>query len=419
LFYLCIIMNDKSNKDRFASVFDCIVIGGGISGISFAYQAAKNEGNVLVLEKEDTAGGQIHTFTPARYPGFWTELGAHTCYNSYAYLLSIVKDSELRRNMLPLDKCSYVLHNGRRIKSIASQLSYLPLITGGWRLFSFSREGKTVEQAFRPIVGTSNYDRLFRRLFRAVICQDADDYPMAFFLKKRKERDKEMPRKYSFRQGLSSLTDAMIEEGGFPVMINSCVTGINLTDGIYSVETSAGKTFRARNIALAANPQASSRLVAGIEPDISALLKTIGLFQSEAMAVIVDKGKINMRKVAGIIPLSDEFLSVVSRDVAEHARLRGFTFHFHGNRKNEPEKLRLLCNVLSIDETAILESASMSHVLPSLRLEHTGIIRQVEALRRQEHTFFLGNYYYGLSLEDCIHRSSDEFDRYKTVNLMK
>ncbi|HCM20807.1 MAG TPA: hypothetical protein DIC46_08540, partial [Porphyromonadaceae bacterium] len=240
LFYLCGMTHNTSNNSPGTSVFDCIVIGGGISGISFAYQAANSGDSVLVLEAEKSVGGQIDTFAPKRYPDFWTELGAHTCYNSYTRLLSIVTDSALQRDLLPLDKCSYILHNGRHLKSVASQLSYLPLIAHGWRMFSFSREGKTVKQAFRPVVGASNYDKLFRRLFRAVICQDADEYPAVFFLKKRKERNKEMPRKYSFSKGLSSLLQAMTEKGGFSVRTNSGAAKVTLADGIYSVETSAG-----------------------------------------------------------------------------------------------------------------------------------------------------------------------------------
>jgi protoporphyrinogen oxidase len=408
--------HNTSNNSPGTSVFDCIVIGGGISGISFAYQAANSGDSVLVLEAEKSVGGQIDTFAPKRYPDFWTELGAHTCYNSYTRLLSIVTDSALQRDLLPLDKCSYILHNGRHLKSVASQLSYLPLIAHGWRMFSFSREGKTVKQAFRPVVGASNYDKLFRRLFRAVICQDADEYPAVFFLKKRKERNKEMPRKYSFSKGLSSLLQAMTEKGGFSVRTNSGAAKVTLADGIYSVETSAGETFRSRNIALATNPQIASQLTADIEPEVSARLKTIGLFESEAMTVIVDKDRLTLQKVAGIIPVSDEFLSAVSRDAAEHPRLRGFTFHFYKGQKTETEKLRLIRTVLNIDEKDILETAAKLHVLPSPRLEHTDIIEQVEALRRQKHTFFLGNYYYGLSLEDCIHRSADECARYRAAN---
>ncbi|MHC4225768.1 MAG: FAD-dependent oxidoreductase, partial [Planctomycetota bacterium] len=59
---------------------DVLVIGGGISGASFAYHAARNGRGVLVVERDAEPGGCLHS---KRYPsGFWYELGAHTCYNS-------------------------------------------------------------------------------------------------------------------------------------------------------------------------------------------------------------------------------------------------------------------------------------------------------------------------------------------------
>ena len=72
---------------------DVIVIGAGISGLSFAWKAAQAQRKVLILEKRERIGGCIYSY---RYDdGFWYELGAHTVYNSYSGLLDLVSESGL------------------------------------------------------------------------------------------------------------------------------------------------------------------------------------------------------------------------------------------------------------------------------------------------------------------------------------
>ncbi|MCU0934160.1 MAG: FAD-dependent oxidoreductase, partial [Thiobacillaceae bacterium] len=65
--------------------YDCIVIGGGASGLVSASRLAGAGRRVLLLEASDRLGGCIHTWRPQA--DFWLELGAHTAYNSYAPLL--------------------------------------------------------------------------------------------------------------------------------------------------------------------------------------------------------------------------------------------------------------------------------------------------------------------------------------------
>lgn len=393
-------------------IYDCIIIGGGISGISFAHNLSRIGKNVLMLEKEQNIGGQIQTYTSKNYPDFWVEVGAHTCYNSYTGLLSMVNESGLQDEILSLDKCSYVLSTNDGIKSIFSQISILPLMFKGSRVFFSSRKGKTVKEYFRPIVGGKNYDRLFSRMFRAVICQPADDYPSEFFLKRRKGRMKEMPRKYSFKGGLQSMLNSLVKKDNIEVKTNTEILDIVLEDNIYKIRTIDGERFYSHNIAVSTNPKIAANLLKNIEPQVSRLLSTISLSRSETLNIVVEKDKLDLQKVAGIIPVSNEFMSAVSRDVAEHPHLRSFSFHFLGNNKKDNEKMDIVCRVLNIEQSDILEYSFAFHTLPSPRKEHINIAQQVNDLRLNNNIFLLGNYYYGMSLEDCIHRSRDEFERY-------
>jgi protoporphyrinogen oxidase len=76
----------------------------------------------------------------------------------------------------------------------------------------------------------------------------------------------------------------------------------------------------------------------------------------------------------------------------------------------------LICNTLGIARGDVRAWAEMRHLLPVMRLEHLDMAVRVDALRSDSHVFMTGNYYYGLSLEDCVIRAEVEAERYEAVN---
>lgn len=392
-------------------LYDCIIIGGGISGISFAHKLHECGDNVLLLEKEQRLGGQIHTHVSTHDPYFWSELGAHTCYNSYTHLLSMVTDLHIEQYIRPLEGYKYMLYADGKISSPMRKISVPSLLMHGPRIFFTSKQGKTVREYFSPLVGSKNYDGLFSNMFRAVICQKADDYPAELFLKGRKERLKQFPRKFTFEQGLSSLLEHIALTSGFNHLRDEEVSEVQYADRTYSVTTRKGNRFQGKRIAFATSPHVASRLLREIEPEMAKLLHTIPMVESGTLNVVVRKEHLKMERVAGIIPVTDDFFSAVSRDGVDHPTLRGFSFHY-GQHQQERERISdLTCKVLGIRQEDIVEMKSTSHVLPSLRLPHRAMAQQVEDLRLHDSVFMLGNYFYGLSLEDCVRRSFDEYNR--------
>ncbi len=47
-------------------IYDCIIIGAGISGISFAHYLTSIDQNILILEKDGRAGGRFIPCHPIR-----------------------------------------------------------------------------------------------------------------------------------------------------------------------------------------------------------------------------------------------------------------------------------------------------------------------------------------------------------------
>ena len=395
-------------------VYDCIIVGAGISGLSFAHYLSKENQKVLVLEKENECGGQIKTWQSAD-SDFWCELGAHTCYNMYSNLLSIVKDLSADSEVFPMQNRSYMMYASGRLKSVFSQLSLSSMATHCLKILGNNKKGKTVREYFEPVVGARNYCPLFSNLFRAVISQNADDYPAELFLKKRKNRMGEFPHKYTFQKGIGALLDAIVERNRLSVQYGTSAISVSLVDSLYAVSANDG-IYYAKNIAFATDPQTAGRLAKEIDSDVSGTLSSIELSHTESFGVIVEKDSISfLKEIAGIVPMNDDFFSVVARDAVSHLLYRGFTFHFGEGRYSLEEQLDTVCKVLAIDKNQIIEYSTTRHVLPSLRMKDVNVADSINAHRN---AYFLGNYFFGLSLEDCVHRSLVEYERYKS-NLAK
>lgn len=389
--------------------YDCIIIGAGISGISFATSLKKKGQNVLILEKDNRIGGQIHSYLSETDNNFRLELGAHTCYNSYTSFLSILNNKSLIQE---LGKGSYITHRNGKLRSIASQINYFSMLTHCFRYFTAERTGKTVQEYFTLIVGKKNYDRLFSKAFRAVLCQPADLYPADLFLKRRSGRKEEYPRKFSFQEGISSALQFIIEKNNIEVEYNTEISSIIKSDNGYLLKTSNDISFSSKRIALATDPNTASYLLNTVEPAMSQLLRSIKISKSTAIAVVVNKETCHIKPIAGIIPMNDDFMSVVTRDLIEHDSLRAFIFHFIDETSYENKKEEI-ASVLGIQTSDILEHTTMTHRLPALRKQHLEMEKQIEKARSSSDVYLIGNYFYGLSIEDCVNRAIDEVNRYK------
>lgn len=396
-----------------SKIWDCIVVGAGISGVSFAHQLKRNNANVLIIEKNKTIGGRMCTHIAPNYPDYKRELGCHTCYNSYTHLIDLAKSVGLMQDIQPLDKGSYLIYKADKIVSVMSQLNFFGLLTHGISLFWKKRENKSVRQYFSSIVGVKNYDSLFTYLFRAVICQFPDDYPTCLFLKRRKDRDKSIARKFCFVNGMSQLPQNVVEKDKMETLVESEVRYImKEADDIYIVKTNMGD-FRTKNIALACDPKVASTLLAEISTPIADLLAKIKLSQLTSINVLIDSSKLNLKKIAGIINTGDLFLSAVTGDLSGSMDLRSLTFHFSEEQTYEM-RLEIICKVLGIDTKDILDIQQTSHVLPSITVADVDVVSSVkELLPKEKGVYLLGNYFYGLSLEDCVYRSTEESVRYQ------
>jgi protoporphyrinogen oxidase len=391
-------------------IYDHIVIGGGISGVSFAYQTARKQRSVLILEKEPKLGGRIHSIHPKDDDHYWRELGAHTCYNSYIELIKLIKDSGNEDKIVPLASLPYALYSRKKIRKVFSELSIFEIMLCFWRFFFSDKKGKTIREYFEPIVGKSNYNKLFSKLFRAVISQEADEYPAEIFLKKRADKDESVSRRFSYQGGLSKMVEDIATASGADIATSSHVVKVTKKeDSLFEIETLAGLKLYSRNIAIATDISVAPKLLEDLKMDEAAqLLNSIRPSESVAVNLLIEKEKVPLKKIAGIIPLSNEFLSVVSGDNIEHQTWRNFTFHFPESKVSPAERLETMFRILGIQDEHFSRTEIYRHILPAVRLENLNLNEKLKSQLQGTGIQVLGNYFQGMSLEDCVKHAKQE-----------
>jgi len=390
--------------------YDVIVVGAGISGMSFAHYASKANFNVLILEKEDRVGGSFHTQNMENEnTGFWVELGAHTCYNSYRNLIEVMEDCGIIDQLSKRAKVPFRLLADGQVKSFTSQINFLELLTSIPKAFSKKKEGETVASYYGSILGKKNFRRVFTALFSAVPSQNADEFPANALFKKR-ERRKDILKHYTMKKGLGSITDEMAKHHNIEIKYNTDIGKIDKMDKGYKIKTNQG-VFESNHLAICTSITSVPELIVGFAPDLADKIAKIKFQKIESYGVIVLKDATGIKPFAGLVPIDDDFFSVVSRDTIDDQKYRGFTFHFKPDILSTEQKLDKACQILGITKDQILEIFEKLNIVPSLRLGHYDLVDQIDQDLKGQNLFISGNYFAGLSIEDCVSRSKAEVGR--------
>ena len=152
-------------------------------------------------------------------------------------------------------------------------------------------------------------------------------------------------------------------------------------------------------------------MIAGVAPDVVDRIAKIKYQKIESYGVIVSKDATRLKPFAGLVPTNDHFFSAVSRDTVADHDYRGFTFHFKPDILSVEQKQQKVCTVLGVEKNQLIETQEKINIVPSLRLGHYELIDEIDALLKDGNLFLSGNYFAGLSIEDCVVRSKEEVER--------
>lgn len=391
--------------------YDIIVVGAGISGLSLAHYCAKEGLKTLVIEKSDRVGGTLHSHRFENTGGFWLELGAHTCYNSYRSLIGIMEDCRIMDRLLSREKVPFKMLVDSRVKSIPSRLNFFELLLSGPRLFTLKQEGRSVESYYSGIVGRTNYERVIGPAMNAVISQRANDFPANMLFKKRLRR-KDVMKKYTLTGGVQTITDAIASQKAFEIVKGKEVSGIKSVGRRFQT-TTGDETYESNSLALATPASAAARLLNEPFPALAEKLAQIKVESVESVGVALRKELVSLPPAAGLIPESDSFFSVVTRDTVRDDTYRGFTFHFKPGLLSYSAKLKRISEVLGVKQEQLGNVVAKENFIASLRVGHEALVRSIDQAIAGHQLFLTGNYFDGLAIEDCVARSHKEFSRLK------
>jgi oxygen-dependent protoporphyrinogen oxidase len=153
-------------------------------------------------------------------------------------------------------------------------------------------------------------------------------------------------------------------------------------------------------------------------PEPADLLRRIATATIETLAVVVPREALKIAPLAGIIARDDDFFSMVSRDTVQDSSYRGFTFHFKPGRLDETAKLNRVGEVLGISMKQLHDVVSVINQLPALAVGHEALIAELDQRLAGKPLALTGNYFTGVSLEDCVCRSQKEFLRLQKEQLI-
>jgi len=393
------------------------VVGGGVSGLAFAFRAAAAGRTALVLERAPRVGGCLRS--PRRPDGFWFELGAHTAYNSYGGFLQLAEATGAAGRLIrrgPARKRFGLLRDGaytwltpeKILRSFDFREAALAFPGGVVR----GKAGRTVYSYYSGLVGRRNYDRLLSPFFQAVPSQKADGFPAQGpgSLFKRRARRREFPRSFGFEGGLEAVCEAVAAYPGVTVEARTEVISVAREGQAFSVYTADGRRLSAPILAVAVPADQAVALLRDDFHELSDAVAKVRTVEVESVGAVLPREKCWMPEVAFVVPVDDLFHSAVTRDPFPHPRLRAFAFHFRPGLTRDARMDRM-AEVLRVPRAELGEVAEARATLPSPGLGHAEVVAEIDRCLAGGRLALTGNYFGGLAIEDCVLRSGGEWRR--------
>ena len=437
---------------------DVIVVGGGIAGLSCAWRLAARARNVLVLEAQPRAGGNIRT---EQVDGYRFERGPHTFMGSADDVFALAAEVGLEGEIvptLPSARGRFIARHGAIHAIPSGPFSFLasPLLSFKGKLglageLFRTRRGRpsdTAQQFFERRFGPEAARVLAGAFISGVYAGDPAllSAPAAFPLfwrfeqesggmirgmlahgrRRRVEReargDTGPARKglFAFREGLGQLSAGVATRLGQRVRTSAEARTIRRDNGCYVVRSAAGE-LRCSRLVLAVPPAEAGKLLAPLDAELGAALSAIPM----APVAVVHMGYPDGAKA---VPDGFGFLA----PPGEGVRSLGVLFPSRLFDGRAPAGGDLLCGfvggmldpgALALEDTALIaivradlerltglqakpgftRVARYPRAIPQLTLGHFERMARIrEGLDRLPGLALAGNYLRGVGMKDAV-----------------
>lgn len=453
-----------------------IVIGGGIAGLSATYylqKKAEEQGldfSLMVLEANQRWGGKIIT---DREGGFVIEGGPDTFLATKAWGVGLCRELGLENRLNgtnPKHKNTYVLHRGR-LKPLPDGLTMMiptqfgPMIRTG--LLSWPAKARMGLDFFLPPhplngdeslgafvsrrLGRSAYERLIEPLMSGIYAGDGDELSLqstfpylrdlelkygglvkgALNIRRKMAHSgtKAPGSRSAFLTpftGLQEIVEALIaqlQSSGVDLRCGEPIKQVSAEGDNFRVEAESGESWLAEGVVLATPAFITGRLLAEIEPDLSADLADIP-YVSTATVSLAYRQEDLPRPLDGygyVIPRREGRRALACtwtstkfphRAPDGYALLRVFVGRAGQGADLPVEEDELLAlaqeelrMTLGITATPVLvRTFYWENAMPQYNLGHPARLERIQHhLERRPGLALAGNGYAGIGIPDCIH----------------
>ncbi len=437
-----------------ADVLDCVIVGGGISGLATATLLDKKGLNAICIESKPSPGGSIVTW---KKDNFLFELGPNTVLDNCPEIDGLLSSAGLLEKKIiaaPLSKNRYIVKKGKLTALPGGPLSF---IFG--TAFSLSSKFRLLKEPFIPAsrgeAEETVADFTIRRLGKEFL-----DYAVAPFISGVYAGD---PRKLSlphavpkiaalekrygslvkgalakrkggapqgsiisFRNGLEVLPETLGSLLGDSFLPSTRVTGISKESGDYSVHVQlrngSSALLRARSVVMAVPAEEASEILSelpgGFPEGISTLpyapvaVISLGFRKKEVRNPLKGFGflapEVENRFVLGCLFSSSMF---PSRAPAGHVALTAFAGGaVHPERALMPEEKILsetltdISTLLGIEYPPVISRVTIwEKAIPQYLLGHKSYKTARDSFESENRGVFIsGNLLDGVSVGNCI-----------------
>jgi protoporphyrinogen/coproporphyrinogen III oxidase len=438
------------------SVYDYIIVGGGISGLAALTRVKKEGKSVLLLEKGDSCGGFVKTKKESSY---LLEVGPNAFLPSYQHTWDLISEVGLKEQIIsnrPTATARYIYKDGAihplpegpiqllktPLLSIWAKLRLClePLIPRGKcreesvRSFGNRRFGSEIcNMTLDPMISgicSGDIEKLdIHSLFPKIGNIERDYRSLLLFLIKFKKRhvtkvgNQKKINFSSLANGMGSLSEKIATDYQQDILTGHPVERTERADNLYHIY-SGESCYQAKQLILATPAFESARIVQSFVPELAEILNSIPYTDVGVVTLSFksEKMKHHLNGFGFLIPTNQK------------RRVLGalFSSSLFKNRAPADEKLLKVYyggvhnpDLLELDDSKILKLA-LEELTPALGISDAPVFTNVSKIRnaipqyvmghqdkkdrianilRSEKTLFLAsNYLDGISVNDAIKR---------------
>jgi UDP-galactopyranose mutase len=228
---------------------------------------------------------------------------------------------------------------------------------------------------------------------------------------KKRSRRKDILRSFTLKTGLGTVADRIRRHPGITITTGRAATAVERDGDGFAITLADGERLQAALLAIATPPQTAARLLSAIHPAAAAKVAEIREATVDSVGIVVRADKVPAVPYSTfLIPRGDIFHSVVTRDIVADPTWRGFSIHFQPGH-DEAERLTRATALLGVSRSDLAEVTHRRTTLPSPVLGHRDTVAALDAALASHPLAVTGNWFSGLSIEDCVLRSRAEWHR--------